>query len=104
KAGNASETLARVLREDVDWSLLPQGFSPIIGAFLMRCLYKNPKKRVFNIADLRLALEGAFDAVVSGDLAQSAPQRQERIAWFALTAALTVIAALFGIRSFHSAP
>jgi serine/threonine protein kinase len=104
KAGNASETLARVLREDVDWRLLPQGLSPIISAFLMRCLYKDPKQRVSNIADLRLALEGAFDAVVSGDLAQSAPPRRERMAWFALSAALTVIAALFGIRSFHSGP
>jgi eukaryotic-like serine/threonine-protein kinase len=61
KAGDVAETLVRVLREDVDWSLLPQELSPITGAFLRRCLTKNPRQRVSSIADLRLALEGAFE-------------------------------------------
>ena len=104
KADNASETFARVLRGDVDWSLLPQGLSPVIGAFLVRCLYKDPKQRVSNITDLRLALEGAFDTALNDDLSQSAPRREMRMAWFALSAALAVFAALFGTRAFYSAP
>jgi serine/threonine protein kinase/Tol biopolymer transport system component len=104
KAGNASETLARVLREDVDRSLLPLGLSPVIGVFLMRCLHKDPKQRVSSIADLRLALDGAFDTAPSRDLSQSPSQRKGRRAWFVLIAALAVIAALIGISAFRAAP
>jgi eukaryotic-like serine/threonine-protein kinase len=104
KAGNASETLARVLRGDVDWSLLPHGLSPVARVFLMRCLYKDTKQRVSNITDVRLALEGAFDIAPSRDLSQNAPQRKKRRAWVALTAAFAVIAALFSIRAFRSSP
>ena len=64
-AGDVSETLAGVLRGDIDWSLLPKELSPVLRAFLMRCLYRDPKQRVHDMADLRLALEGAFGAALS---------------------------------------
>jgi serine/threonine-protein kinase len=61
---DVSDTLAGILRGDPDWSLLPSGVSPIIRQYLKRCLAKDPAQRVHDIADVRLALEGAFDVSV----------------------------------------
>jgi serine/threonine-protein kinase len=57
-----TETLAAVLTADVDLSRLPPGLSPTLQAFLSRCLHKDPKRRVRDIGDVRLALEGAFES------------------------------------------
>ena len=56
-----SDTLAAVLRGDPDWEALPAGLSPTLVVFLTRCLQKDPKQRLGDIHDMRLALEGAFD-------------------------------------------
>ena len=58
---DVSEVLASVLRAEVDWTLLPRGLPPLPRAFLMRCLQRDPRQRVQDIGDVRLALEGAFD-------------------------------------------
>jgi serine/threonine-protein kinase len=55
------ETLANVLRSEVDWALLPADLSPGVRTFLARCLVRDPKQRLHDIADMRLALHGAFD-------------------------------------------
>ena len=60
-AEDVSETLAAVLRAEINWTLLPQALSPALRTFLVRCLQKDPKQRVHDIADVRLALEGAFE-------------------------------------------
>ena len=48
-----------------DWSLLPSDLPPMLKVYLPRCLQKNPKERVQDIGDVRLALQGAFDAPAS---------------------------------------
>ena len=45
-AEDVSETLAAVLRAEVNWSLLPRALSPALRTFLVRCLQKDPKQRV----------------------------------------------------------
>jgi Tol biopolymer transport system component len=60
-AEDVSETLAAVLRAEVNWTPLPKELSPALRTFLVRCLQKDPKQRVHDIADVRLALEGAFE-------------------------------------------
>ncbi len=59
-----SDTLASVLRDDPDWSRIPASVSPTVRHYLTRCLAKDPQQRVHDIADMRLALEGAFDVPV----------------------------------------
>jgi Tol biopolymer transport system component len=86
EAESVSETLAAVLRSDVDWSLLPAELSPTVRTFLVRCLNKDPAQRVHHIADVRLALEGAFDSGVSGAV------RAARLPWW--RRALPIAAAL----------
>ncbi len=52
----ASDTLAAVLRQEVDWSLLPDRLSPEDRHLLERCLERDPKKRLRDIGEARLAL------------------------------------------------
>ena len=56
-----SETLADVMRVEPAWEALPQELSPSLTTFLKRCLQKDPKQRLGDIHDMRLALEGAFE-------------------------------------------
>ena len=61
-AGNdVSEVLASVLAREPDWTLLPVGLPPVLGAYTRRCLHKDPKQRIGDVQDVRLALEGAFE-------------------------------------------
>jgi serine/threonine protein kinase len=57
---DVSKTLAHVIAIDPDWDALPDTVPPVLGAFLRRCLAKDPNERVHDVADLRLAMEGAF--------------------------------------------
>ena len=59
-----SETIARVLEREPDWTRLPATLSPALRTYLRRCLQKDPRQRIQSIGDVRLALEGAFEADV----------------------------------------
>ena len=59
--GTVSDTIAAIIEREPDWSALPPSLSPTLKIYLQRCLQKNPRNRVHDVADLRLALEGAFD-------------------------------------------
>ena len=78
--GRSADTLAAVLRQDIDWTALPATTPPAIRRLLERCLERNPKKRLHDIGDARIDLEevlkrllprrvGRVDA--SGDRARS---------------------------------
>ncbi len=56
-----TDTLAAVVRAEPNWALLPAGLPAALGVFLKRCLQKDPKQRIPDIAAMRLALEGAFE-------------------------------------------
>ena len=58
---DVSKTLAHVIAIDPDWSTLPKALPPVLGTFLRGCLEKNPRQRVHDIADMRLAMEGVFE-------------------------------------------
>ena len=57
---NVSTTLARVIEREPDWNLLPSSTPPVLMAFVRRCLAKEPKQRVHDVADVRLAIDEAF--------------------------------------------
>ena len=58
---DVSQTLARVIDRDPDWDTLPATTPAALGTYLRRCLQRNPRQRVRDIGDVRLAIEGAFD-------------------------------------------
>ena len=65
-------TLSSVLQREPDWSHLPSAVSPSLSVFLHRCLEKDPKQRVGDIRDVRLAMEGAFDVASAVSLGAGA--------------------------------
>jgi serine/threonine protein kinase/Tol biopolymer transport system component len=52
-----SDILAGVLRADPDWEELPAGTTPALRRLLKRCLNRDPRSRLHDIADARLELE-----------------------------------------------
>jgi serine/threonine-protein kinase len=70
-------TLARVLAHGTDMSSLPGVISPAVRHTIALCLEKDPKKRIADISDVRLALQGKFEA----PLAQVAQRTDARPMW-----------------------
>ena len=61
---DVSKTLARVIDREPDWSALPKNTPVVLGSYLRICLEKNPKKRIRDIGDVRLVMEGAFETTI----------------------------------------
>ena len=57
---DVSETLGAVLRLEPDWDTLPGDMPAHLSAVLKRCLGKEPKQRIHDVADVQLAMQGAF--------------------------------------------
>ncbi len=70
---DVSTTLARVIEREPDWDALPGDLPPVLASFLRRCLTKEPRQRLHDIADVRLALEGAFESDLAPVQAAAAP-------------------------------
>ena len=58
---DAAEVLEAVLTKEPDWTRLPSEVPPTVATYLRRCLHKDPRERVADAQDIRLALQGAFD-------------------------------------------
>ena len=59
---DVSLTLASVMKSDVDVRRLPPDLPETLRTVLHRCLEKDPLQRIRDMGDVRLAMEGAFDA------------------------------------------
>ena len=69
---DVSLTLSAVLQREPVWNELPSDVPATLRTYLRRCLAKDPRQRVHDIADVRLALEGAFETTVGVSAADSA--------------------------------
>ncbi|HYN43305.1 MAG TPA: protein kinase, partial [Thermoanaerobaculia bacterium] len=98
------ETLAGVLKTDIDFSSLPPTTPATTRRLLERCLERDPKRRLRDIGEARIALSAAPGDGQATTVVPPAPSRtRERVA-FALAAVLC--AALGGaiVRSRNPAP
>ena len=59
---DVSDTLASVLKTDPDWATLPADTPAAIRRLLRRCLEKDRKRRLSDIADARLEVDDALAA------------------------------------------
>ena len=95
-----ADTLASVLRAEIDFSALPEACPRDVRRLLSRCLDRNPKGHLRDIGEARLAL----DAIRSGPAEQAegpatAPPKRRRAAFvLAGGVALGAIGALGGAR------
>jgi serine/threonine-protein kinase len=85
---SVSDTLAAVLRADIEWGLLPADTSPAVRRLLERCLERDPKRRLRDVGDAWLLLETPA--------APAAPPRRQSKAWLPWAAAAVIAAAGVG--------
>jgi Tol biopolymer transport system component len=52
-----SDTLASILKSEPDWDALPPAVPGRVRSLLRRCLQKDPKRRLHDLADARLEIE-----------------------------------------------
>ena len=62
---DVSEVLAGVIKSEPNWEALPPELPVALRTFLRRCVQKDPRQRVQAIGDVRLAMEGAFETVIT---------------------------------------
>jgi eukaryotic-like serine/threonine-protein kinase len=60
-----SETLAEVMKSEPPWQALPGSVPANLTRLIRQCLVKEPRQRIRDIGDVRLALEGAFETAAA---------------------------------------
>ena len=95
---DVSLTLAAVMTFDPDLDRLPETLSPTLKTYLIRCLEKDPSKRIRDIGDVSLAMDGAFETTVSVPAEPgAAPQLQ---VWQRSVPAAIIALAMLGLGGF----
>ena len=95
-----TEVLGAVVRLEPVWEALPPALPARVSQALRLCLRKDPKQRVSDIRDVRLALEGAFEtaappATTVPTSAAAAPRLPWTVAGIAVAIAIALSAFLY---------
>ncbi|MEP6994442.1 MAG: protein kinase [Acidobacteriota bacterium] len=75
---SVTDTLSAILREEPDWSSLPPETPVRVRDLLRRCLQKDAKRRLHDIADARIEIEAAQAGGASEPAFASAPAATRR--------------------------
>jgi Tol biopolymer transport system component len=103
-AGTVTDTLAGVLKNEIDFAQLPPETHAELARLLRRCLERNPKNRLHDIADARIVLDqilsGRADLVgVPAAAASPAPPLWRRaLPWVGGVVAGAAVAAILSTR------
>ncbi len=75
------ETIGEIVHKEPAWNQLP-AVSPRVRSVLQKCLEKDPKRRVRDIGDVQLAMDGAFDVTAAPERVAAArrPRSQALLA------------------------
>ena len=98
-ADTLSDTVVRILGQEPDWKMLPATTPASIRLLLRRCLEKDARRRLHDIADARIEIEDAFSAPAVAESPGIPSSRRASAAWRALRwgLALLVVSAVTGI-------
>ena len=101
-----SETLADVMKTEPSWNRLPAELPPKLGNLLRRCLQKDPRQRVRDIGDVRLAMEAAFETTPAPSaVATITPQKRGWRQALPLALAISAVAAIItGLATWNLRP
>ncbi|MEQ1757201.1 MAG: protein kinase [Vicinamibacterales bacterium] len=92
---DVADVLSRVLQLEPSLDALPPSMPVRVRQALRVCLRKDLSQRAHDMADVRLALEGAFEVTAPlPTAAATAPPQRGRLAWMAFVVAMLVAAAL----------
>jgi Tol biopolymer transport system component len=104
RGATVSDTIAAVIEREPDWQLMPASTPPVVARLLQRCLAKDPKRRVHDIADARIEIEDVLSGGIARDEAKStdagattpSPGRRARArrAWAVAAGAVGLLALL----------
>ncbi|MEE8502232.1 MAG: protein kinase [Kiloniellales bacterium] len=103
-----SDTLAAVLRAEVDWEAVPAGTPASIRKLLRRCLTRDRKQRLQAIGEARIALEEQLADPAGSSVVMAAPALPVQPAWqralpWALAGVLALALLLAGISLYRLA-
>ena len=101
-----SDVLAAVLAREIDWSRLPAETPPPVRHVLGRCLERDPRQRLRDIADARHDLQGPGTAAASTITAGAAapPGHGRRTALLMAATGLAAVALFAAVVSWRNAP
>jgi Tol biopolymer transport system component len=93
---SAHDTIAAILERDPEWDALPAHTPENVRRLLVRCLEKDPKRRLRDIGDARFEIEEARGAVspVAARADGVTVPRRGRLAWWATGAGLLIVASV----------
>jgi Tol biopolymer transport system component len=94
-----ADVLGAILREEPEWSRLPEGTPPSVRRLIDRCLRKDPRQRLRDIGDARLILEEVLsgsDPGATTSLAQPGQTTRLHVGWGLAALTLAGLAAYGG--------
>ena len=101
---SVAEVLASVISAEPDWSVLPEDTPPALRLTLRRCLHKDLRQRIHDMADVRLAMEGAFELPAAEHGTDQRTGRYARFAYAGWALALVAIAGAVAFVAFAPGP
>ena len=106
-AESVAETLAGVIKTDVDFAELPDNLPVAFRRLLRRCLEREPRNRLHDIADARIVIEEMLSGTADEAIVLSQPASGSAAGWRTylpwLVAALGLAAALWAIATTRNA-
>jgi eukaryotic-like serine/threonine-protein kinase len=96
-----SDTLAGVLRADVEWNLLPVDTPQAIRRLLERCLQKDPKRRLRDIGDAWIEIDSPMAAPAAVAAPAVTVAKSSPLPWIACGATALVAIAAVAWALFH---
>ena len=95
-----SDTIAKILEGEPDWGALPEHVPLLARSLLRRCLQKDPRRRLHDIADARIELDEAQSLPAAGETAAS----PRTVLPWVLVALMAVLAGLALWASWRTGP
>jgi len=92
-----SDTLAAVLRENVDLTLLPAGTPVTVKRLLARCVERDARRRLRDIGEARLVLSDTASEPSSDSAIEKVTPRRPRILSVALLAIVALMSGAAGV-------
>jgi serine/threonine protein kinase len=100
---DVSMTLSKVLQQEPNFDALPPSLPASVSRVLRVCLCKDPKQRMGDIRDVRLAVEGAFETASSA--ANAAVVTNQPTGWrrAVMVSGLMIVGAVLGAAAIWTA-
>ncbi|MBK5298947.1 MAG: serine/threonine-protein kinase [Vicinamibacteria bacterium] len=89
-----TDTIAAVVRAEPEWKALPADTPDSIRRLLTRCLQKDARRRLHDIADARIEIEDAI-AAPAEPAPMPTPRRRSSLLLFALSLGIAILLVVF---------